>query len=463
MRVRSGLVLTLAAGLVLGGCAAGAAGGGGGPAVSPTGKTYPPGTRPTESRFTTPAKLYIAQGQFQRALEEAQRGLAADSTNPQHYFLVGQAQAGLGDFEAADAMFDRAEQIYPAYELEVEPAREAAWADAFNQGVTAYNAGNVQEATVAWEKANRIYSLRPEAYQNLAAVYTQANDYPKAIEAYRGGLAALEATPAARALEAEEVTERAEAKTAMRENLAELLLFTDQHAEAEALYREQLAEDTDNVALRGKLAAAIAAQPGRAEEAQAIYNELLGRSDLDAATLMEIGVVLFQQKDFARAGEAFRRVTEARPNSRDAWYNYANALYAAENWQPLVTVAERLVQLDPLNYDASLILARAYRDVQQNDKALAELERMDAVPVQLGQMETRQGAGRTTVRGQVTGKKAAAGTPIQLRFTFFGENGAELGTEMVTVTAPAPEATSNFEVVLESETPAVGYRYERVN
>ena len=38
-----------------------------------TGKTYPPGTRPTESRFTTPAKLYIAQGQFQRALEEAQR------------------------------------------------------------------------------------------------------------------------------------------------------------------------------------------------------------------------------------------------------------------------------------------------------------------------------------------------------------------------------------------------------
>jgi tetratricopeptide (TPR) repeat protein len=462
MRFRSGLVFTLAAGLVLGGCAAGAAGGGG-PSVSPTGKTYPPGTRPTESRFTTPAKLYIAQGQFQRALQEAQNGIAADSTNPQHYFLAGQAYAGLGDFEAADAAFDTAERMYPAYELEVEPAREAAWAEAFNEGVTAYNAGNAQEATTAWEKANRIYELRPEAYQNLAAVYTQANDYQKAIEAYRGGLAALEHEPAARVLEEEEITERTEAEASMRENLAELLLFTDQYGEAETLYREQLAEDPENIALRGKLAAAIAAQPGRAEEAQAIYNELLGRTDLDASTLMEIGVVLFQQKDFTRAAEAFKRVTDARPNSRDAWYNYANALYAAEQWEPLVPVAEHLIQLDPLNYDASLILARAYRDSKANTKALAELERMEAVPIQLGQLETRQGAGRTTVRGVVTGKKAAAGTPVQVRFTFYGEDGQQLGTETATINAPAPEATSPFEVVLQSETPAVGYKYELAN
>ena len=109
MRVRSGLVLTLAAGLVFGGCAAGT-GGVAGPSVSPTGKTYPPGTRPTESRFTTPAKLYIAQGQFQQALTEAQQGVAADSSNPQHYFLLGQAQAGLGDFAAADAAWKTAER-----------------------------------------------------------------------------------------------------------------------------------------------------------------------------------------------------------------------------------------------------------------------------------------------------------------------------------------------------------------
>src|SRR5690606_11213890 len=101
MRFRRGLVLMLAAGLATTGCAAGA-GGGGGPAVSPTGKSYEPGTRPSESRYTTPTKLYIAQGQYDRALQEAQQAVAADSTNPQHYFLLGQAYAGLDDYAAAN-------------------------------------------------------------------------------------------------------------------------------------------------------------------------------------------------------------------------------------------------------------------------------------------------------------------------------------------------------------------------
>ena len=461
MRVRSGLVLTLAAGLVFGGCAAGT-GGVAGPSVSPTGKTYPPGTRPTESRFTTPAKLYIAQGQFQQALTEAQQGVAADSSNPQHYFLLGQAQAGLGDFAAADAAWKTAERLYPAYEIEVEPAREGAWAEAFNQGVTAYNAGNIQEATAAWEKANSIYSLRPEAYQNLAAVYTQASNYEQAIAAYRSALAAIDTVPAARTLEPAEVADREEARGTIQENLAELLLFTDQHAEAEALYREQLAADSTNIALQGKLAAAIAAQ-GRTAEAQEIYNGLLGRTDLDAATLMEIGVVLFQQEDYARADDAFERVTQLRPNSRDGWYNRANALYAAEQWETLIPVAERLIQLDPLNYDASLILARAYRDAGQNQDALRELERMEATQIKLQKLETRQGAGRTTVRGEVIGNQAPAGSQVQLRFTFFDDAGTQLGTQTVTITAPAKDATVPFEAVLESDTPASGYRYELVS
>src|SRR5690606_34277582 len=113
-------------------------------------------------------------------------------TNPQHYFLLGQAQAGLGNFDAANEAWETAERIYPAYELEIEPAREAAWAEAFNEGVNAYNSSNLEEATAAWERANSIFALRPEAFQNLAAVHTQAGDYDQAIEAYRSALAAIE-------------------------------------------------------------------------------------------------------------------------------------------------------------------------------------------------------------------------------------------------------------------------------
>ena len=462
MRFRSGLVLTLAAGLVMGGCAAGAAGGGG-PSVSPTGKTYEPGIAPSNSRFTTPVTLYIAQGQFEQALQEAQQAVAADSANPRHYFLLGQAHAGLGNFEEANAAWERAEQIYPAYELEIEPARESAWADAFNAGVEAYNANDLAAAASAWEQATQIYKLRPEAYQNLAAIYTQQADYERAIAAYQGALASIENLPAARVLDEEEVAERESTRAVALENLAELLLFTDQYAEAEGLFREQIQQNSDDVSLQGKLAAAIAAQPGREAEAQALYNELLGRPDLDAATLMEIGVVLFQQQDFTRAAEAFDRVTDVRPNSRDAWYNQANALYAAENWEELIPVGERLMELDPLNYDGALMLARAYRDAGQQPNALRELERMEAAQIKLQKMQTRQGAGRTTIVGEVLGGQAAQGTPIRLAFTFYGEDGAQLGSETVTINAPATDQVAPFEVVLESETPAVGYSYQLVN
>ncbi len=461
MRFRSGLVLTLAAGLAMSGCAAGGATSSG-PSVSPTGKTYEPGIRPTESRHTTPAKLYIAQGQYEQALTEAQQGVAADSTNPQHYFLLGQAQAGLGNYDEANEAFAMAERLYPAYELEIEPARESAWAESFNAGVEAYNAGNMQEAAAHWEAANSIYQLRPESFQNLAAIYTQQGDYPSAIEAYRGALNALETEPASRVIEEEEAAERAEARATALDNLSELLLFTDQYAEAEELFRGLLEEDPDNVTLQGRLGAAIAAQPGREAEAQAIYNELLSLPDLDASTLMDIGVVLFQQEDYVRAAEAFERVTQLQPNSRDGWYNLANALYAAENWEGLIPVAVRLIEIDPLNYDASLMLARSYRDVGDNQNSVAELERMEATPIRLQGMQTQRGADRTVVRGQAIGNQAAEGSVVQLRFTFYGEDGTSIGTESVSINAPARDQTRDFEVVIQSTEPAVGYSYEVV-
>lgn len=459
MRFRSGLVLTLAAGLAMSGCAAGGAASSG-PSVSPTGKTYEPGIRPTESRHTTPAKLFIAQGQYEQALTEAQQGVAADSTNPQHYFLLGQAHAGLGNYEEANEAWAMAERLYPAYELEIEPAREGFWAEAFNAGVEAYNAGNMDEAAAHWEAANSVYTLRPESFQNLAAVYTQQGDYPRAIEAYRGALNALETEPASRVIEEEEQAERAEARATTLDNLSELLLFTDQYAEAEELFRSLLEDDPDNVTLQGRLGAAIAAQPGREAEAQAIYSELLGRTDLDATTLMDIGVVLFQQEDYVRAAEAFERVTQQQPNSRDGWYNLANALYAAENWEGLIPVAERLIEIDPLNYDASLMLARSYRDIGDNQNSVAELERMEATPIRLQGMQTHRGAEQTTVRGQAIGNQAPQGTPVRLNFTFYGEDGNQIGMQVVTINAPARDETTDFEVTLQTSEPVGGYSYE---
>jgi hypothetical protein len=99
--------------------------------VSPTGFVYELGTPPSETRFSQTATLLLRlPASTQRGLEQALAGIASDSTNPIHFFLAGAAYARLGQYFEADRMFSVAQRIYPAYELQIEPEREAAWADA---------------------------------------------------------------------------------------------------------------------------------------------------------------------------------------------------------------------------------------------------------------------------------------------------------------------------------------------
>ena len=172
--------------LLLGGCATG--GGPAGPVVSPTGFVYPIGVPPVETRQSQTGILYLRRDNPERTLDLALDGIRTDSLNAIHYYLAGVAYARLGTLKEAGSMFDRAERIYPAYELEVEPERAAAWARALNEGLEAFNLGELDNATEAWQQAAQIYDLRPEAHRNLAILCAGEGLYPEAIELYHQSL-----------------------------------------------------------------------------------------------------------------------------------------------------------------------------------------------------------------------------------------------------------------------------------
>jgi tetratricopeptide (TPR) repeat protein len=458
MRLRSGMILAIGAGLlVLGGCAAAA--GPAGPTTSPTGRVYEPGTAPSQTRNSQTATLHVARGEFDQALAAAQQGIAADSANPVHYYLAAQAYAGLGDYDAADRMFDRAEEIYPAYELEIEPERERAWGIAFNEGVEAYQAGDLETAAAAWERANVIYTGFPESYMNLAILRAQAEDYDASIEAYQAGIEAAVHVPAAREMEEEEIQTRAAARETMTAGLAELLLYRERFAEAEDLYRRQLETDPDDPQLLSQLAVALARQ-GKEDEAGEIYGRVLSQPDLTPLETFNIGVALFNAQAFEQAAEAFRRVTEAQPNSRDAWYNYVTSLYRLERFDEVVEHGARLVELDPLHENSALFFADGLRHTGETDRGLTERQRNAAQPVHLEQFAFQPRAEVTRLGGVVVGNEAAPGTPVQIRFNFYGASGA-LGSETVTVTAPARGSQTRFEVTFQG--PATHYNYELVD
>jgi tetratricopeptide (TPR) repeat protein len=429
----------------------------GGPVVSPTGFVYPVGTPPTDTRFSQTATLYIRQGNLERALELALEGIDSDPENPIHFFLAGTAFARIGGHEQeAVEMFQEAERIYPAYELDVEPERERAWAEAFNEGIAAFDLGDLEKAKEAWTRATVIYDLRPDAHRNLAVLLAGEGRYDGAIDIYHQALEGLDKRPATHVLGDQEIREREETRRSMEENLAQLLLYTKRFAEAEPLLRAQLERNPDSVDVEADLASALTGL-GRTTEASELYERLLSTGELESTQLFNIGVALFRAGSYADAGNAFERLTELQPSSRDAWFNYINALFAAEAWERIRDAGTRLLELDPLSETAGLIVARAHLETGDEEGARDGLERTEGAPVYVEQLQLRPAGAETTVAGRLKGNRAEVGSPIRLRFSFYDESGL-LGSVVADLAAPPSSETSDFEVSFERR--ATAYRYE---
>lgn len=414
MRIERGLVLALAA--VAGACASGGTGAGGDPSGGSS--SLPQVTCSTGNAVAT-AQATAAQGALNRtlitqgearipfytqALSQSQAGIAADAQNPYHYFLAGQAYVGLDSLGRAAEMFRRTVEVCPEFGTEVNPLLEQAWAQGLQSGLTAYQAGDTAAALAAWQAASQIYTRRADVFFNLAVVNSQRGNTQAAIENYRLALARVDSTP----------------------------------------------EDTIQAVIQA--------------EADMRAGALTG--------LLSAGAQLFQRDQFREAGEVFRFLNTVDPGNRDAWYNHALALYKLEDWAGLIPIGQRLAALDPLNYNAQIILFNAYKGLserakaqnnaaqerQNRDLALATLERAEALPVQVDGVSLTNQQGSVQVTGTVTGGTARAGSPVSLEFTVTGPGG-DLGTQTVTVNAPAKGATTNFQLSIPTTGPATSWRY----
>ncbi|HEY0037532.1 MAG TPA: hypothetical protein VGB66_12625, partial [Longimicrobium sp.] len=90
--------------------------------------------------------------------------------------------------------------------------------------------------------------------------------------------------------------------------------------------------------------------------------------------------------------------------------------------------------------------------------AVRTLGQADSLPVRVGEVQLSNSEGSARVAGTVTGMTARAGTPIRMEFTFYGVNGP-VGTQTVSVNAPAKDQTTRFEATVATPTPVIGWSY----
>jgi tetratricopeptide (TPR) repeat protein len=376
------------------------------------------------------------RSEFEKALEKVRQGLQRTPQNAQLFLQLGQAQAGLGNYLAADSAFVQALQMHAAYADQIEGERRSMWAELFQRGSEQLQEGDEGEAIRTFELANRMHGGMPESSLYLGQLYTSAGDWDRAIAAWNAVVTAAEGP-----------------------------IFAELDAELQEYWSsyKRLAQINVAVAHSGP------------------------------------GVGAFQEQRFADAARAFRAAAEANPYGRDYWFNLSQALFArsaqlrdeleagaspertAEINRELATLytdleqaTERLRGLDPLNDQVNPLFVEAFRGQaflagegdreRWQQRTLEVLRRQEALQFLVDDVTVQPiGDDQYQVRGTLRNVALAAGAPARIRVSLVGIDGTVLGSQVITVSAPDGDQPVEFEATVEAQGEIAGYRYEPVS
>lgn len=470
MKIRFGLVLAIAIGLGLTGCASGGGGAAGpGQSVGGSGGALVQGENPRDTENTRAAERALSDGAdaegaeaqafYRQALTSAEAAIAEDGRNPLAHRLAAMAALQLEEYETAGAHFDHAAELRPLYEFDFVGIRERAWLDLYQEATPHVQSGDYEAAIPYFEGANAIYADRPEAMVTLGQIYAQLRNHEGALENIDNAMAFIESD---RMAEVDSATQQS-----WREQVADVPLLRAQVLtdagrleEASSAYQELSAADPDNIELSRNYAA-ILMQMGNQDGAFVVYDDLMGRPGLDSETLYSIGVGFYQGSDYERAGQAFGGAAEASVNDRDAIEMWARSLLLDSAYAAVPPVAERWAALDPYGQNAHLMLAQAANQIEDLPTTQRAVAAVEALEVHVNDLQLQRFAdGGAIVSGSVTNKKLDAGATVSLRFTFYTAAGDPIGTVTESVAVGGEDMAEVFQVQFDSAETVDGYGYE---
>ncbi len=112
-----------------------------------------------------------------------------------------------------------------------------------------------------------------------------------------------------------------------------------------------------------------AEEQGTLAEAIALYEETLRLAE-HAPAAINLGTVLYNQRDFLRAEQLYRRATLASPDYALAWFDLGNALDELQHLSEATEAYKTAIRLAPGYADAHYNLALAYERSNERRRAL---------------------------------------------------------------------------------------------
>ncbi|UCC84139.1 MAG: hypothetical protein JSW46_04190, partial [Gemmatimonadota bacterium] len=259
-------------------------------------------------------------------------------------------------------------------------------------------------------------------------------------------------------------------------NLAQKQAYQGELVEAAELYRLFLEDFPGDSEARSRLASLLAARVSeigellqRSEDeaqretlqaeadslrrrAMSEYNALLSADDSDRSADQhhDVGIGLYRLDLYEDAARLFGKALELEPYRPQSLKLLGNCLFLAERYDTLVVVGEKLVERYGYNVDNLALLAHGYRGVGDSERALEVLERREALPFQL----TELNLGGGVASGAVENNSLEPGTTIEVEFIFYDSAGNAVGTGQLSEAAPEQGGWMWFQVA--PETPVAG-------
>ncbi len=479
MNFRFGAVALLGISFTLAGCAGGGPSAGASPAPSFIDldnlpqwvMDLPEGVTPRENSHTQQASLYLFQAQqsqnpeqattrYRSALDAAQAGIEADPENAQSYLQAGDALIGLGDYTEGAAMLDRAEEIFPRYVVETAVIRERGWVELYQEAATAYDMGNQAEALRLFETAHGLYQWRPEVAIRLAGLYAEVGRSAESAAMFQETIRIID-SPQAAEMDDDLRESWVELRDISLSNRAQILFQMGDHEAAAEAFGAIYAEDPDNLqALASQAASYMSA--GNHARAQEIYDRLMALPGLSARDYFIVGVGLYESEQYEQAAAAFGESAARVPLHRETIFLQAQSLVLAEDWEGVVEVTERLLEIETHNTFVYRFRARAMVELERQAEAMEFLERYENLPFEVDGLRLQGIEGGYALTGMVFNRTQAEGTEVRLRIHFYDVNGGEVGSEVATISlGPISEDEgATFQVNLATGADVFGYRYE---
>ncbi|MEE8550907.1 MAG: hypothetical protein V3T08_06585 [Gemmatimonadota bacterium] len=469
------------------------------PATASAQKQKCEGLKPKGGKWVASGELYLDRARknarpeekrklYRQAVDILSEGFDRQTENPKNFMLAGQAFVGLGDLQAAHEVWLKAEEMWSCYLAKIDTLRFRAWVMAFNRAVRSSNSGDAEKAFQEYQDAYTIYPKQPQPliqiagyYANKAQVAETSEEHAElsqqAIDFYRRALKAIDVTER---LGPEDKARYSQAATF---NLAQLLAFEERYEEASQAYHAFLESEPDHVDARSNAAVVLTLAADQLEEeaestddgpqeqelvaraeqlnsaANEHYARLLARDDLEADDYQNIGAGLTRSGKDAEATVAFGKALQLEPYRTNSLESLAMGLYGLQNWDSLAVVARTLVERYPLNLNNLALLANAYRELEQSEKALEVLERREALALEVLSLETLADEGSFSLSGVLHNYKLDPGVAVELQFDFYDDTGELVATTRVTVDTPPQGAEASFEVVADAEVAPSGFSY----